>query len=97
LDIVPYQSNPVARAIETRDRRAFARELAAVKRPAQLAQSRITAIAEASATAQQAVAALSRLEANLSSDEVVAQRLGRIMNVTTTVLEFELAALHFRR
>ena len=95
FDLAPYNSNPLARILDTRQQRALSREIAEVTRPAQRKQAHITSTAKVSMTAMQAVAGLSAMEAQLSTDEVVARRLGRIMGATTSVIEADVWALGF--
>ena len=92
--VVPYTpSNPIARAIERSDQRSFAREIVAVKRPARIAEERFEANARATARGMQAVAAVSQLEAQLSTDEVVARRLAPVVNAFTAGVVFEVQML----
>ena len=94
--IIPYDRGPLARASDARHQRAFTRELTEVKRPARLAQARISSAAQVTAAALQATAALSSLEAQLATDEIVARRLGVIMNTATAVIAAEVAGLAFQ-
>ena len=50
FDLAPYNSNPLARILDTRQQRALSREIAEVTRPAQRKQAHITSTAKVSMT-----------------------------------------------
>lgn len=99
-DVIPYNPSggALTRLLASRDQRNFARELAAVQRPARLAQARMTANAFAAAEGMQGIAALSRLEVQLANgDEITAQRLGQIVNAATATVTFQVQMLGLGR
>ena len=58
FDLAPYNSNPLARILDTRQQRALSREIAEVTRPAQRKQAHITSTAKVSITSWPAEVAL---------------------------------------
>jgi hypothetical protein len=92
--LVRYTAGPTGQVV-SRQQRAVGRACQAATADAQIVRARIAGRALATAAALQSTAALSALEAQLSVDEVVARRLGAIMQVAATGMAFEIASLTF--
>ena len=93
--LVRYSSGPIGQAAPSRHQRAVSRACQEAGADSQIVRARIAGRALATAAALQSTAALSHLEAQLSSDEIIARRLGAIMQVATTGMAFDIASLTF--
>ncbi len=93
--LVRYTPTAAGQARVIRQPRAVTRACDVARADAQIVRARIAGRALATAAALQSTAALSHLEAALSTDEVVARRLGAIMQVAATGMAFDIASLSF--